>query len=67
MKGCPFCVCDLQPRTVFQMRDDDLDVWGIWIVDCPCCGAQGPPADNEETAIELWNCRQGGEDVGGEQ
>lgn len=38
-------------------------VWHIghlgkpWVVECYKCGAQGPHADTEDEAFELWNRR----------
>ena len=50
-KPCPFCKCD-QPMTWHIGHYDKP-----WIVECPRCSAQGPHADTEKEAIELWNRR----------
>ena len=48
-KQCPFCKCK---HTM---------TWHIghynkpWVVECMECSAQGPHAETEEEAIELWN------------
>lgn len=51
-KPCPFCNCS------------QIMTWHIghydkpWVAECPRCLADGPHADTEKEAIELWNRRR---------
>jgi Lar family restriction alleviation protein len=52
LKGCPFC-CSRQVAT-----KEILDRHGNqWLVACLDCGGEGPPGDDTDAAIALWNNR----------
>jgi Lar family restriction alleviation protein len=48
LKPCPFC--GDRPQVVHT---------GTFMVQCPDCGASGPPAPNMERAAVRWNKRKG--------
>ena len=48
LRPCPFC--GDRPQVV---------VSGTYTVQCPDCGAIGPPAPNVERAAARWNLRKG--------
>ena len=48
---CPFCGCG-QMYTVCNVLHDKS-----WVVECCKCHAQGPHADTEKEALNLWNER----------
>lgn len=49
MKPCPFCNTE-QTRI---LDSENIRFFGY----CFTCGAEGPPADDKDTAILLWNKR----------
>ena len=51
LKPCPFCKCEYLMTSKFGYYAT------TWIVECTQCYAEGPYADTEEKAIELWNRR----------
>ena len=51
LKPCPFCGC----KDVLRWHVGHYDK--PWIVECVGCLADGPHADTEKEAIELWNRR----------
>ena len=46
--ACPFCNC---PMTEVQTHEGTDSMW----VTCKDCEAEGPAADTEEEAIDMWN------------
>lgn len=54
-KSCPFCgVYGVQSVEVYPSREMQS------VVECHGCGAVGPPADDDLTAIAAWNQRSEG-------
>ena len=51
LADCPFCGCG-QMYTVCNALHDKS-----WVVECCKCHAQGPHADTEKEALNLWNER----------
>jgi len=46
---CPFCS--------ENAGGFDKDIFNWFKITCNACGGSGPPATDEKTAIEGWNCR----------
>lgn len=52
MKPCPFCG-EYDPELLIPARHIEFDYWSV-ICDC---GAEGPPSDSKDGAVEEWNNR----------
>lgn len=56
VEKCPYCGSgDIGPSSQIDSLEDRL----IRFAECDRCGAQGPPADSTELALERWNVRIG--------
>ena len=53
-KPCPFCKCGKVMAWHIGHYDKP------WVVECCQCQAQGPHADTEDEAFDLWNKRKYG-------
>lgn len=59
---CPFCSDTRPAHVVPHLPDkDDPDGRAWYFCECECCGAEGPPANSEEGARKVWNCRYSGD------
>lgn len=51
LTNCPFCGCGQLYTLCIELHDKP------WVVECCRCHAQGPHADTEKEAFNLWNER----------
>jgi len=54
LRNCPFCNAD-PIRLEYDQRGNETGDSDLWFVRCMECGADGPPAECDQRATDLWN------------